>query len=177
MGLGVDTALEEVQKLVKEIADLKKEILDNKALGNAREALERLERSMKDFVNNTQTFKLDKFARDISFYDKKVTYPCLSDEYYKQDSRGRFSTRVRGGLRQFTTVSESSGSTGGGESDNEQLSMSTAVHNHDLQQLDVTSGHFLGPTQWTPMGGGDAHGTEVFPENEVGAGDDTEAGN
>ncbi|KAJ1097665.1 hypothetical protein NDU88_002782 [Pleurodeles waltl] len=119
MVLGVETALEEVRKLMKEIADLRKEISENKPLVNAKEALERRDRTMRDFDTNTQTYKLDKLARDISLYDKKLTYPYLTEEYYKQDVRGRFSTRGRGGLRRYTTFSESSVSTGGSESDNE----------------------------------------------------------
>ncbi|KAJ1155399.1 hypothetical protein NDU88_008129 [Pleurodeles waltl] len=103
MVLGVETALEEVQKLMKEIADLRKEISDNKALVNAKEALERLDGTMKDFDTNTQTYKLDKLARDISLYDKKLTYPYLTEEYYKQDARGRFSTRGHGGPRRYTS--------------------------------------------------------------------------
>ncbi|KAJ1082090.1 hypothetical protein NDU88_002260 [Pleurodeles waltl] len=93
MVLGVETALEEVKKLMKEIAELRKEIFENQALANAKEALDRLERTMKDFDVKTQAFKLDKLARDINVYDERVTHPYLGDDYYKQESRGRFFTR------------------------------------------------------------------------------------
>ncbi|KAJ1124909.1 hypothetical protein NDU88_003356 [Pleurodeles waltl] len=112
MVLGVETALEEVQKLMKEITELKKDIIENKALVNAKEALGPLDRSMKDFDTNTQMFKLNKLARDISLYDKKQTYPYLLEDYYKQDTRGKYSTRGRSGPRRYTTFSESSGTSG-----------------------------------------------------------------
>ncbi|KAJ1107175.1 hypothetical protein NDU88_004568 [Pleurodeles waltl] len=112
MVLGVETALEEVQKLMKEITELKKEIIENKALVNAKEALDRLDRNMKDFDTNTQMYKLNKLARDISLYDKKQTYPYLLEDYYKQDTRGRYSTRGRNGPSRNATFSESSGTRG-----------------------------------------------------------------
>ncbi|KAJ1124910.1 hypothetical protein NDU88_003357 [Pleurodeles waltl] len=132
MVLGVETALEEVQKLMKEITELKKDIIENKALVNAKEALGPLDRSMEDFDTNTQMFKLNKLARDISLYDKKQTYPYLLEDYYKQDTRGKYSTRGRSGPRRYTTFSESSG-TSGGESDTEQPSTSKALRDQDIQ--------------------------------------------
>ncbi|KAJ1202790.1 hypothetical protein NDU88_006586 [Pleurodeles waltl] len=157
MVLGVETALEEVQKLTKEIAELKNKILENKTVINAKKALKR---TIKVFDINTQAYKLDKLARDINLYDKKVTYPYLIDDYYKQDSRGRYSTRGRGGSRRYTTFSESSGASDG-ESDNEEPSTS------------MTSGKHNGPNTEEAA----AHGTGASPENEFGGWADTEAAN
>ncbi|KAJ1193494.1 hypothetical protein NDU88_002791 [Pleurodeles waltl] len=164
MVLGVETALEEIKKLMKEIAEIKKEILDNKALVNAKEALNRLERNVRDFDTKTQAFKLDKLAKDINQYDKRVTYPYLMDDYYKQESRGRFFSKNQGGYRQYTTFSESSGGSGG-DSDNEQPSMSTTPHDSDVYSIDMSSGPFLGQTQWTPSRAGVRPWNRGFPRD------------
>ncbi|KAJ1119286.1 hypothetical protein NDU88_007472 [Pleurodeles waltl] len=85
LAAGVEAAHEEEQKLTKEIEDLKKEILENKALANAKEALEHLERTIRDFDMNTQVHKLDKLTKDIGFCDRNLTHAYLAKEYYKQD--------------------------------------------------------------------------------------------
>ncbi|KAJ1194051.1 hypothetical protein NDU88_003346 [Pleurodeles waltl] len=85
MVLGIDTALKHITKLEKEIDDLAKEILEDTALTNARQALEALEKTAKEFKYFTQKKKLDKLAKDIAKYDKTHTYPYLDEDYYKQD--------------------------------------------------------------------------------------------
>ncbi|KAJ1190682.1 hypothetical protein NDU88_000004 [Pleurodeles waltl] len=77
MVLGIDTALEHINNLEKEIVDLVREILDNTALTNARQALEDLEKTAEEFTYVTQKKKFDKLARDIAKYDKAYTYPYL----------------------------------------------------------------------------------------------------
>ncbi|KAJ1128634.1 hypothetical protein NDU88_007009 [Pleurodeles waltl] len=104
MALGIDTALEHIAKLEKEIEDLAKEILEDTALTNARQALEALEKTSKEFTFITQKKKLDKLAKDIAKYDKSSTYPYLDEDYYKQDQTGKFVNRGRGGYRRYNYV-------------------------------------------------------------------------
>lgn len=124
MVLGVETALEEVERLIKEIGELRNEITEDSALTNAKEALERLERTLKEFDIFTQSTKLDKLSKDIKFFDKKITYPYLTEGYYNQESQGRHTTRGRGGYRRYNTFSNSSVSSG---SESEQPSTSAAA--------------------------------------------------
>ncbi|KAJ1134857.1 hypothetical protein NDU88_001303 [Pleurodeles waltl] len=117
MVLGIDTALEHLNKLEKEIADLVREILDDTALTNTCQALEDLEKTAKEFTYITQKKKLDKLAKDIAKYDKAYTYPYLDEDYYKQDHTGKFVNRGRGGYRRYYTFSDTSASD---SSDSEQ---------------------------------------------------------
>lgn len=115
MVLGVETAAEQVVSLSKEIADLKAEILGDNTLTKAKEALDSLEVTIKDFDTTAQTKKLEKLARDLRLFDKKLVYPYLQPDYFKQDNQGRFTNRGRGGYRgrqNYTTFSDSSYSSG-----------------------------------------------------------------
>ncbi|KAJ1134866.1 hypothetical protein NDU88_001312 [Pleurodeles waltl] len=104
--LGIDTALEHINKLEKEIANLVREILDDTALTNVRQALEDLEKTAKEFAYITQKKKLDKLAKDMAKYDKAYTYPYLDEDYYKQDHTGKFVNRGRGGYRSLHATGE-----------------------------------------------------------------------
>ncbi|KAJ1141379.1 hypothetical protein NDU88_007712 [Pleurodeles waltl] len=117
MVLGIDTALEHITILKKEIQDLAKEILEDTALTNARQALEALEKTAKEFTYITQKKKLNKLAKDIAKYDETYTFPYLDEDYYKQDQSGKFVNRGRGGYRRYLTFSDTSASD---SSDSEQ---------------------------------------------------------
>ncbi|KAJ1205862.1 hypothetical protein NDU88_001287 [Pleurodeles waltl] len=108
MVLGIDTALENITKLEKEIEGLTKEILDVTTLTNAKEALEALEKTSAEFTYITQQKKLDKLAKDLAKYDNKLTYPDTDEDYYKQDGTGKYVNKGRGGYKKYVTFSDTS---------------------------------------------------------------------
>ncbi|KAJ1152724.1 hypothetical protein NDU88_005499 [Pleurodeles waltl] len=129
---GIDTALEHINNLEKEIADLVREILDDTALTNAQQALEDLEKTAKEFTYVSQKKKLDKLGKDIAKYDKAYTYPYLDEDYYKQDNTGKFENRGRGGYRRHYTFSDTSASD---SSDGEQPGTSSTHFQLQPQEL------------------------------------------
>ncbi|KAJ1205479.1 hypothetical protein NDU88_000913 [Pleurodeles waltl] len=108
MVLGIHTALEHVTKLEKEMEECTKEILDDTALTNAKEALEALEKTSSEFTYITQQKKLDKLAKDLAKYDNKLTYPYIDEDYYKQDDTGKYVNKGRGAYKKYVTFSDTS---------------------------------------------------------------------
>ncbi|KAJ1212543.1 hypothetical protein NDU88_000198 [Pleurodeles waltl] len=108
MVLGINTALEHITKLEKEIEEVTKETLDDIALTNAKEELEALDEASAEFTYITQQKRLDKLAKDLAKCDKKLTYPFIDEDYSQQDATGKYVNTGLGVYKKYVTFSDTS---------------------------------------------------------------------
>ena len=94
MVLSIDTALKHLRSLKIQIDDLTNKIVSDQTIGNAKQALENLEASIRDFEKFNITKKTDKLQKDIKRYNKERTYPYLKKDFYHQNTPFGFPKKV-----------------------------------------------------------------------------------
>ena len=82
MVLGIETAIKHIRLLKNEIEELEKKILGDQSINNAKQALDNLEATIKEFEKINISKKTEKLQWDIRKYNKERTYPYLRKDFY-----------------------------------------------------------------------------------------------